>query len=90
MQVTAEMDGVQENLMLQLEDALTQIVKLKSDLAAANKATSTAQALLDKAAQERDAAKASAGEPLDVGCDVRRRGGGQHEQHAGRASPPLQ
>ena len=48
--------------MLQLEDALRQVEQLKADLAAANKATGTAQALTDKAVQERDAAKAASGE----------------------------
>lgn len=90
MQVTADMDGVQESLMLQLEDALTQIVKLKADLAAANKATSTAQALLDKAAQERDAAKASAGEPWVLVMMSAGKAAGQHEQHAAAHCHPLQ
>ena len=48
--------------MSQLEDALTQVAKLKADLSAANKATGTAQALADRAVQERDAAKTASGE----------------------------
>ena len=55
-QAAAEMDGVRESLMLQLQDALAQNLKLKADLAASNKATATAQALADGAVQERDAA----------------------------------
>ena len=56
------MDDLTENLMGQLEDALKQVATLKADLTAAAKATATAQALLDKAVQERDAAKEASGE----------------------------
>ena len=61
-QATAEIDDIKASLMLQLEDALRQVSQLKADLAAANKATATAQAQADQAVQQRDDAKATSGE----------------------------
>ena len=61
-QATAEIDDVRESLMLQLQDALAQNLKLQASLTAANKATVAAQAMADKAVEERDAAKDASGE----------------------------
>lgn len=75
-QATAEIDDIKASLMLQLEDALRQVSQLKADLAAANKGTATAQALADKAVQQRDDAKAASGEHFEH--FVSQAGGGMH------------
>jgi len=61
--------------MLQLEDALQQVEELKASLAAANKAAATAQALADRAVQERDTARTAAGEDCAACSMANRRAG---------------